>query len=244
MGYYQIKLTNASSALTTFNTPFGRYKYLCIPMGLKCSVEVFQWEMVTHFCNMEVVIDDIFVHWKTLEEHTNRLTKVLEKARSTGLKLHSAKCIFIKPEVDYLGHRLTGEGMKPSEHRVKAIHSRDEGLETVLGMLAYLVKFIPKHSELKAPLRELKIRGHWSLDSKAKQALTNVKKALTSTDVLKYFNATKPETVVVDASLKVLGSAILRGNERWPQQNRDMHQLKKRCSDYYLAVNCCMGNLM
>ena len=62
MGYYQIKLTNASSALTTFNTPFGRYKYLRIPMGQKCSVEVFQWQMVTHFCNMEVVIDDIFVH--------------------------------------------------------------------------------------------------------------------------------------------------------------------------------------
>ena len=83
-----------------------------------------------------------------------------------------------------------------------------------MGMLAFLVKFIPKHSELKAPLRELKTRGHRSLDSKAKQALTNVKKALTSTDVLKYFNATKPETVVVDASLKGLGSAILRGNER------------------------------
>ena len=65
MGYYQIKLTNACSALTTFNTPFGGYRYLRIPMGLKCSGEVFQWEMVSHFGNMEgveIVTDDIFFH--------------------------------------------------------------------------------------------------------------------------------------------------------------------------------------
>lgn len=40
MGYYQIKLSKKSSLLTTFNTPFGRYRYLRMPMGLKCA-EVF-----------------------------------------------------------------------------------------------------------------------------------------------------------------------------------------------------------
>ena len=77
------------------------------------------------------------------------------------MKLNSAKSVFKKPEVDYVGHRLTGEGLKPSEHRVKAIlEMKDPGdrneLETVWGMLAYLAKFIPKLCELTAPLRELK----------------------------------------------------------------------------------------
>jgi hypothetical protein len=35
MGYFQIKLAEESSKLTTFNTPFGRYKYLRMPMGIK-----------------------------------------------------------------------------------------------------------------------------------------------------------------------------------------------------------------
>ena len=107
--------------------------------------------MVSHVGNMEgveIVIDDILVHGKSLEEHTNRLTKVIEKARSIGLKLNSAKCIFINPEVDYVGHRLTGERLKSSEHRVKAIlemkdpEDRSE-LETVFGMLAYLRSSFP-----------------------------------------------------------------------------------------------------
>ena len=43
-GYFQIKLSENSSRLTTFNTPFGRYRYLRMPVGAKCSTEVFQRE--------------------------------------------------------------------------------------------------------------------------------------------------------------------------------------------------------
>ena len=74
-----VLVTENVTTLTTFNTQLGRYIYLRISMGLKCFGEVFQREMVTHFGNMEgveIVIDDILVHGKTLEEHTNRLTNV------------------------------------------------------------------------------------------------------------------------------------------------------------------------
>lgn len=49
MGYFQIKLSKKSSLLNTFNTPFGRYRYFRMPMGLKCAAEVFQREMINHF---------------------------------------------------------------------------------------------------------------------------------------------------------------------------------------------------
>lgn len=78
MGYYQVKLTDESSYATTFNTPFGHYRYLRLPMGLKSSSEVFQREMVMHFGDIEgveIVVDDILVHGKTLEEHNSRLRK-------------------------------------------------------------------------------------------------------------------------------------------------------------------------
>ena len=36
--FYQIQLGEESSKLLTFNTPFGRYRYLRMPMGIKvCS---------------------------------------------------------------------------------------------------------------------------------------------------------------------------------------------------------------
>ena len=55
MGIFQIKLSEKSSYLTTFNSPFGRYRYLRMPMGAKCSSEVFQRAMMTAFEGIEGV---------------------------------------------------------------------------------------------------------------------------------------------------------------------------------------------
>jgi hypothetical protein len=218
MGYFQIKLTERSSHLTTFNTPFGRYRYLRMPMGIKCASEVFQREMTHHFGGLEgveVVVDDILVHGQTLGEHNTRLKSVLDKARAINLKLNKDKCDMAKPEVSYVGHTLTGEGLKPTKQRVKSIVNMKDPenhgeLETILGMLAYVSKFIPNLSELNAPLREIKKQEDFTWDAQARMAFENVKKALTSTPVLQYFDVKKPVKVTVDASMKGLGAAILQ----------------------------------
>lgn len=150
MGYFQIKLSKKSSLLTTFNTPFGRYRYLRMPMGLKCAAEVFQREMINHFVNIdgvEVVMDDILVRGRDEQEHNSRLRVVLERAKSTNLKLNKAKCILAKSEVNYVGHLLTRKGLKHTPEQVRAITEMREPenhaeLETILGMLAYVAKFI------------------------------------------------------------------------------------------------------
>jgi len=61
--------------LTTFNTPFGRYRYLMLPMGIKCAGEVYQREMM-HNCAVEVVVDDLLIPRATIEEHNERLKTV------------------------------------------------------------------------------------------------------------------------------------------------------------------------
>ncbi|XP_013404021.1 uncharacterized protein K02A2.6, partial [Lingula anatina] len=219
-GYFQIKLTEKSSFLTTFNTPFGRFRYLRLPMGIKCASEIFQREMNTHFGNLEgveIMMDDILVHGKSIEEHNARLCKLLEKARAINLKLNKEKCVFAKTEVDYVGHTLTGEGLKPTQKRIDAIiNMRDpenhEELKTVLGMLEYVGKFIPRLSQLNAPLRELKKREEWSWDAPEKQAFANIKEALTSTKVLRYYDVNKPLRLTVDASTKGLGAAVIQND--------------------------------
>ena len=40
-GYWQVQLDKESQKLTTFNTPFGRYKYLRLPFGIKSASEEF-----------------------------------------------------------------------------------------------------------------------------------------------------------------------------------------------------------
>lgn len=41
-GFWQVKLDQQSSYLTTFNTPFGRYRWLRMPFGISSALEVWQ----------------------------------------------------------------------------------------------------------------------------------------------------------------------------------------------------------
>lgn len=219
MGYFQIKLSEKSSYLTAFNTPFGRYRYLRLPMGVKSSSDVYQRKMMEIFgdiAGVEVVVDDILIHGATIKEHNKRLEEVLERAKKANLKLNSDKCKIAVPEVDFVGHKFTGDGMRPTDDRVKAItemrspENRAE-LETILGMVAYVAKFIPNLSELNAPLRHLKKQdSEWSWGQEEETAFRKIKEALSSKPLLKYYDVTKPIILSVDASMKGLGAAAMQ----------------------------------
>lgn len=51
-------------------------------------------------------MDDILIWGNTVEEHDQRLKKVLDKARKYNLKLK-------KTEVTYVGHLLSKQGLRP-----------------------------------------------------------------------------------------------------------------------------------
>ncbi|PFX16729.1 Uncharacterized protein K02A2.6 [Stylophora pistillata] len=44
-GYWHVALDKESSLLTTFNTPFGKYRFTRMPLGLKVSQDIFQREL-------------------------------------------------------------------------------------------------------------------------------------------------------------------------------------------------------
>ena len=71
---------------------------------------------------VSVYIDDILVPGKTQEEHLHNLNEVLQRLQSAGLHLKKEKCSFCLPEVDYLGHTISAEGLRPSSSKVRAIN--------------------------------------------------------------------------------------------------------------------------
>lgn len=102
-------------------------------------------------------------------------------------------------------------------------------------------------SELNAPLRELKQQEEWKWDDKEKVAFENLKKALTSTPVLKYYDVRKPVTIAVDASMKGVGAASLyKTMELWlmlpeyyPTLSKDMLRYISRKGNIGHSLRLC-----
>ncbi|UYV81857.1 hypothetical protein LAZ67_20002706, partial [Cordylochernes scorpioides] len=63
-GFWNVKLSEESSNLTTFWTPFGRYKFLRMPFGLKTASEEYQrrlYEIFQGLEGIEIIADDILI---------------------------------------------------------------------------------------------------------------------------------------------------------------------------------------
>ena len=179
-GFWHVKLDHPSSLLTTFNTPFGRFKFNRLPFGLNSINEVFQKKMQFAFEGIEgaeVIYDDLLVWGKDEESHDKALRNVLERAQEKGVKLKKQKCEIKIPEVVYIGDKLTKDGIKPDESKIEAIlnlpsSQNKKGVERLLGMVTYLSKFIPNMSTLTEPLRViLKQEVHWHWEEQREKAL-------------------------------------------------------------------------
>ena len=121
-GFYQISLDQASSKLTTFWTPFGRYRYLRMPFGVSLAPEEFEsnlQEKLADLEGVEVIIDDIIVmgfgetQEQAVRNHDENLLKLLERARKVNLRLNSKKIEMKKSEVKFMGHLISKDGLKP-----------------------------------------------------------------------------------------------------------------------------------
>lgn len=218
-GFLQIVLDEASSYLTTFNTPVGRYRWLRLPFGISCAPEVYQRIMDTMLEGIKgayAIIDDILIAAKTLEEHDKILKQVIERAFSYNLRLNFEKTNLRQSQVTYVGHMLTEHGLKPDPAKVQAVNdmpkpSSKEDVRRFLGFITYLGKFLPNLSGESLPLREiLKTDVDFFWDAEQEKAFTRLKLLCSQCPVLKYFDTSVPVEVQCDASSKGLGAVLLQ----------------------------------
>ena len=168
-GFYQVSLDDESSKLTAFWTHLGRYRYLRMPFGITLAPEVFEskiQECLTDLLGLKVIRDDILVlgcgdtDFEALVNHDQNVIRLLERAKQVNLKLNNNKVKLREAEVKFMGHVISKDGSKPDPEKVSAIknmpkpRSKPEVL-TLLGFVNYLSKFLPKLSDVSAPLREL-----------------------------------------------------------------------------------------
>ncbi len=95
MQYYRFALDEESKDLTRIVTPFGKYSYNVLPMGLKCLPDFAQETMENIFRNIddaEVYIDDISAVSPNWEHHLQLLCTILTKLQENGFTVNPLIC--------------------------------------------------------------------------------------------------------------------------------------------------------
>lgn len=102
-------------------------------------------------------IDDILVSGKTPEDHLAKLEAVFARLKEAGLHLKREKCYFMLPSVEYLGFKISAEGLQPTAEKIKAVQDAPppkdiSQFKAFLGLVNYYGKFLPDLSSVLAPM--------------------------------------------------------------------------------------------
>ena len=164
-GFWHVELDKKLCYLTTFNTPFGLYHWLCMPFGINSVPKIFQARMnqiVERLTMIEVYMDEFLIigrgetQEEALADHDQNLIKFLECARERGLQLNPDKMELRKSKVTYISHQLT-KGLIVDPQKVDTIMNMPppkdvSGIKRLCVIVTNLPLFLPNLSSICAPL--------------------------------------------------------------------------------------------
>ena len=162
-GYHHIGLTTDSIPKTAFTSLFGKYEYVKVPFRLAQAPAYFQELMTGVLKDLPFAmayLDDIIIYSSTPEEHLEHIRTVFEKLRYTKLSMKLSKCHFFAKKIQYLGHILGTEEIKPVPAKTEAIRAMHPPVNpkqscTFLGLVGYYRKFIKNFAKIAKPLTML-----------------------------------------------------------------------------------------
>ena len=199
---------------TAFITHHGLYEFKGMPFGVMDAPAVYQRlmqrvlsKLVTETDDfVTVYLDDDIVFSQSLDAHLEHLKKVFTCLKDANLILNPSKCKFISGEVEYLGHVVTPQGLKPNTRNLDAVREFPvptslKQLHQFLGLTSHYRRFVPNYAGITQPLYGLTRQGapfNWT--AICEQAFDELKTRLLTSPVLPYPNFSKDFVLETDAS--------------------------------------------
>jgi hypothetical protein len=212
--FWQLQLRPSDRPFTAFTIPGkGQYHLRTCPQGLMGAPASFSRLMDMLLADTENVltyIDNVLVHSQTHEQHLKHLAAAIDKIGTANLRLSPKKCVFGSDSVEYLGHTLSGDGVRPGQHKAKAMQTAQppqsvKELRSFCGLANYFRSYIVQFAIKAAPLFRLTRQdSDWKggeLPPEASKAFLGLRDEISSRPVMAYPNATGQYHLFVDATL-------------------------------------------
>ncbi len=229
---------------TTCRIRYGSYKFLVMFFGLTNAPTTFctfmndiLWEWLDDF--IVVYIDNILINSGSLEEHAENLRKVFQRLRENKLYAKLEKCEFGVTEMDFFRHRITQEGLKMDDHKVKAILGWEPpksvpALRSFLRLASYYRKFIENFAKMATPLINLMKKSveTYEWDGACNEAFETLKGILVKTLVLKLPDFDKDFEIHSDASDFTIGGVLVQEEKSVAFESKKLSETERRWPTY------------
>ena len=220
--YHHIGLTTNSIPKTAFTSLFGKYEYVKVPFRLAQAPVYFQELMMGVLKDLlfaMAYLDDIIIYSSTPEEHLQHIKTVFEKLHHAKLSMKLSKCHFFAKEIQYLGHILGMEGIRPvpvKTEAIKAMHPpvNPKQVRAFLRLVGYYRKFIKNFAKIVKPLTMLTcmdVKFEWKETHHC--AFMKLKDAIIKAPILRNPDTTKPYIVYTDVSDNACGAQLSQMHE-------------------------------
>ena len=219
-GYHSVKIDETSSKLTTFITPWGRYRYLRFPQGHCAAGDAFNGrvqQILCHIPRLVRIVDDMCIYDNSIEGMFWHAWVLLETCARNGIVLNESKFQFCKKTVDFAGLTVTAESVQPSIKTLSAIQNFPPPTDLTKARAFYglvnQVQWAYANSQEMTPFREL-VKPHsnfvWTEELKTLFTKCKVKILSQVRDGVKHFDLHRTTCLQTDFSQSGLGYLLLQ----------------------------------
>ena len=219
--FYSIELEESSRKYTAFSTPKGLFEFCVAPMGIKNSPAALIAALNNIFSdliyrNLIIFVDDFLIFTKTEAEHDEILNEVVKRLKENNLFCSPKKFQYKQKEVEFCGFLYSEKGIAIKESQVAGIIDKPaptnvKEMRAFLGAVQYFSEHIKHFAEITRPLSNLtKLVLPWVWREAEEQAFKDIKEAMMSTDVLRYFNPKLKTELHTDASDYAMGACLMQ----------------------------------
>lgn len=223
--FYLIPIYEPHIHKTAISTPFGLFEFSRMGFGFRNASQTFQRfiNQVVHGLDFVFAyVDDILVASATEEEHEKHLETLFARLEEFGLHVNKEKCVFNVPELIFLGHHISPEGIQPTTEKVHAIRNfptptTRKQIHRFTGLVNYYHRFVPHLSELLIPLFRAQSgtsRSPLEWTTECQENFDRVKHILSEATMLSYLNPAAALELACDASGVAIGAVLQQRIDR------------------------------